>query len=72
MDWSDEYVRDAGESCPFDENVMECDEHLCFSSWGTHVVMENVFRGKLEWHFNDSLNLKKIVLINAIYIICVK
>ncbi|CAF1423463.1 unnamed protein product, partial [Adineta steineri] len=29
MDWTDEYLINNGEHCPFTANTIECDEHLC-------------------------------------------
>jgi hypothetical protein len=33
---------------------------------GTHAAMENVFHGRLEWHFNGSQKQKMTVSTNAI------
>jgi hypothetical protein len=33
MDWSDEYLIDYGNNCPFTPNTIECDEHLCPQLW---------------------------------------
>jgi hypothetical protein len=32
----------------------------------THAVMDNVFHGRLEWHFNDSRKQRVTVSTNAI------
>jgi hypothetical protein len=60
MDWSDELNHEAGESCSFTPNALECDEHVCPRN--SYACGDGQC---VEWHSNGLYQQRMIVSTSA-------